>query len=55
MHHEQMLRELGVPFFGVSQKYIVLPGDDNPYGKITPEKLAELQRKMVQHLQDMYE
>jgi hypothetical protein len=55
MHHEQRLRELGVPFFGVSQKYIALPGDDNPYGKITPEQLIVLQQRMVQHLQDMYE
>jgi hypothetical protein len=55
MVHEQKLKELGVPFFGVSQKFIVSPGDDNPYGKITPEQLVNLQKRMVQHLQDMYE
>jgi hypothetical protein len=54
--HARRLRELGVPFFGDERK--ILKGEDDGddgEGKISKDELLKLQKKMVQHLQDMYE
>lgn len=60
------LKALGVPFFGV-KPYLVLGASYDPIevvdsqtvavgegGKITKEKLLELQRKMLNHLMELY-
>jgi uncharacterized protein DUF2458 len=51
---ELRLRNLGVPFFGLSQKLIVQDDDNRLEGTITSTKLQALQKKMIQYLEDMY-
>lgn len=59
------LKVLGVPFFGVKPYLIVyslenpsetaeLPSGQAGGGKITKEQLLELQRKMLNHLMELY-
>lgn len=56
------LKALGVPFFGVKPHLVVqspeyLPVDDsqaNSTKKITEADLLELQRKMLNHLSELY-
>ena len=58
------LKVLGVPFFGV-KPYLVIGSSYDPMevsdsqsalasGKITKEQLLELQRKMLNHLMELY-
>lgn len=58
------LKVLGVPFFGV-KPYLVVHHDEESTevtdsqtaktgGKITKEQLLELQRKMLNHLMELY-
>lgn len=65
--HSAELKRLGVPFFGTKQD-LVLPDDDEsnalsmsgdaqPAGKngeITKQQLLALQRKMLNHLVELY-
>jgi hypothetical protein len=51
---ELRLRNLGVPFFGVSQRLIVRDEDEPHEGRITSNELKALQIKMIQYLEDMY-
>jgi hypothetical protein len=48
------LKALGVPFFGVPPERIAKIGDDDVGGKITDEKLKEMQQKMIEYLEAMY-
>lgn len=56
------LKKLGVPFFGVSPALIIANdiqqtvASRDPLSKatITSEELMNLQRKMIQYLEDMY-
>jgi hypothetical protein len=60
--HDKELKRLGVPFFGVSPDLIIAnelqqtAAERNPLSKatITQEELSQLQRKMIQYLEDMY-
>lgn len=52
------LKMLGVPFFGV-KPYLVVQSAEEPQesesgGKITKGHLIELQRKMLNHLMELY-
>lgn len=58
------LKSLGVPFFGV-KPYLVVNSTEEPAelaesksaeqgGKITKTQLLELQRKMLNHLMELY-
>lgn len=57
------LKRLGVPFFGVRQGLVVatnsgtatsLPKNSGPKTTITPAELLALQKRMIEHLEDMY-
>ncbi|KAF1959816.1 hypothetical protein CC80DRAFT_533152 [Byssothecium circinans] len=54
------LKGLGVPFFGTKQELILADGaspEDDEAGqdkKVTKKQLLELQRKMLNHLEDLY-
>lgn len=55
------LQKLCVPFFGTRSECLIASAlvckgnDDNlPKDKITEERLRELQRRMLQYLEDMY-
>ncbi|KIV99794.1 uncharacterized protein PV09_08599 [Verruconis gallopava] len=60
--HAATLKALGVPFFGVDPKHIVAnelqqaAASRNPLSeaKITEKELLDLQRKMLQYLEDLY-
>ncbi|KAF2431265.1 hypothetical protein EJ08DRAFT_660140 [Tothia fuscella] len=61
-HHAVELKKLGVPFFGVNPNFIIATelqqtiAARDPLSKamITQEELSNLQRKMVQYLEDLY-
>ena len=58
------LKALGVPFFGVKPELLLPDGvdtsnstespDESTIGKITKKQVLELQRKMLNHLMEMY-
>ncbi|TKA58229.1 hypothetical protein B0A49_10998 [Cryomyces minteri] len=59
------LKALGVPFFGTRSQLIVRSEEQNSRasaddsqmehaGKITDQRLLELQERMIQHLEDLY-
>lgn len=60
--HSLELKKVGVPFFGVNPKHIianelqqtVAARDPMSQARITEAELVELQKKMVQFLEDMY-
>jgi hypothetical protein len=60
--HNAELKRLGVPFFGVSPKHVVANAlqqavaarDPLSQAMITEGELVELQKKMVQYLEDLY-
>lgn len=54
---ERELKRLGVPFFGTREELIVaeVSGNDmQDKAKITKQELVKMQRRMVQHLEDLY-
>jgi hypothetical protein len=54
------LKVLGVPFFGVKPHLVLHESEDVPStedaaaGKISKAQLLELQRKMLNHLMELY-
>lgn len=54
------LKELGVPFFGVRTQLVLHESvkepsaEDTAAGKITKTQLLELQRKILNHLTELY-
>jgi hypothetical protein len=60
--HAAELKRLGVPFFGVNPSLIITnmlqqtnaARDPLSRALITQEELLDLQRKMIQYLEDMY-
>lgn len=60
--HSVELKKLGVPFFGVDPKHMVAnelqqtaaARNALSQATITEKELVELQRKMIQYLEDMY-
>lgn len=58
------LKSLGVPFFGIRMDLVVddgeastenkAPGEQGASGKITTKEMLELQRKMLNHLVELY-
>lgn len=61
-HHSAELKRLGVPFFGVNTKLIIMneiqqvaaSRDPLSQATITEPELFDLQRKMMQYLEDLY-
>lgn len=61
-HHSAELKRLGVPFFGVNPKFIImnevqqLAATTDPLSQatITEAELIDLQRRMIQYLEDLY-
>lgn len=61
-HHSGELKKLGVPFFSVNPKYIIMndiqqvAATHNPLSQatITEVELIDLQRRMIQYLEDLY-
>lgn len=61
-HHSVELKRLGVPFFGVNPKFIImneiqqLAATTDPLSQatITEAELIVLQRRMIQYLEDLY-
>jgi hypothetical protein len=60
--HGTELKRLGVPFFGVNARHVianelqqtVAARDPLSQAAITETELVELQRKMIQYLEDLY-
>ncbi|KAF2712207.1 hypothetical protein K504DRAFT_426227 [Pleomassaria siparia CBS 279.74] len=60
--HSNLLKGLGVPFFGVKPELVIVEDPNSPEsqpaekvsGKITKKEVLELQRKMLNHLVEMY-
>ncbi|KAF2786027.1 hypothetical protein K505DRAFT_319104 [Melanomma pulvis-pyrius CBS 109.77] len=55
--HSTTLKGLGVPFFGVNPELVVTDGTEPSEridGKISKNQVLELQRKMLNHLMEMY-
>jgi hypothetical protein len=61
--HNLELKRLGVPFFGVNPRHVIAnelqqtaaARDPLSQATITENELVELQRKMIQYLEDLYE
>jgi hypothetical protein len=61
-YHSAELKRLGVPFFGVNPKFIIMneiqqvaaTRDPLSQAAITEAELIDLQRKMIQYLEDLY-
>ncbi|TID25186.1 Serine/threonine-protein kinase [Venturia nashicola] len=61
-HHSAELKRLGVPFFGVNPKLIIMndiqqfaaTSDPLSQATITEAELIDLQRRMIQYLEDLY-
>ncbi|KAE9966377.1 hypothetical protein BLS_007041 [Venturia inaequalis] len=61
-HHSAELKRLGVPFFGVNPKFIIMneiqqlaaTSDPLSQATITEAELIDLQRRMIQYLEDLY-
>jgi hypothetical protein len=60
--HASELKRLGVPFFGVNSKFIIANDlqqttaarDALSQATITESELLDLQKKMIQYLEDLY-
>ncbi|KAJ4349838.1 uncharacterized protein N0V89_008457 [Didymosphaeria variabile] len=57
--HSAVLKGLGVPFFGLRPEFLRAEGseegdDGEEKKKVTKEELLELQRKMLNHLMELY-
>jgi hypothetical protein len=55
LHMGQQLGRLGVPFFDLDPTLVVDHSDTKDGSKISTSRLRELQRKMLDYLESMYE